>query len=194
MNFFGATLLLLLAPSLTEGSKRGKEMDVKTTFTAPHEIHQYEQTKFYDEPKWECRFAALGSTHLRGSDSSTATGGTTCMACRNPGGKYDNALIVEVKAMYKRANWNEKDEANNKPRKHCIFPGRGEFWTCFDSNLVIEPDSDWLGSLKDKPIYDAEGLPLAEGADPDDGVCYPGSLAGDIDDNGATQPDGSQFG
>ena len=102
------------------------------------------------------------------------------MACRNPGDQYDDALIVEVKAMYKRDLWNVKDELTNKPRKHCIFPGRGEFLTCTDSNLVIEPDTNWLGALKDKPIYDADGKPLADDADAETGVCYPGKLAGAI--------------
>jgi len=83
-------------------------------------------------------------------------------------------LIVEVKAMYKRKLLNEKDEATNKPRKHCIFPGRGEFWTCFNTNLVIEPDTSWLGALKDKPIYDEDGNKDAGE------LCYPGNMIVDL--------------
>merc|ERR1712018_598091 len=56
----------------------------------------------------------------------------------------DFALIVEVKAMYKRTNWTVKDETLDPPCKHCIWPGRGVFGTCFNTNLVIEPDTDWL--------------------------------------------------
>merc|ERR1712029_456785 len=51
----------------------------------------------------------------------------------------------------------------NEPRKHCIFPKRGPFYTCFNSNLVIEPDTSWLGSIKDKPIYDADGNKVSNG-------------------------------
>ena len=90
---------------------------------------------------------------------------------------------MEVKAQYKREDWNVKDEATSPPRKHCIFPGRGEFWTCFNSNLVIEPDTDWLGAAgyNDKPLYDSAGN---QGGD----ICLPGSIAGAIDDNGAVFP------
>ena len=126
-------------------------------FTAPHEVHQFEQAKFYEEPEWSCEYADI-------------RGIVGCLKCENPRAKGGNALIVEVKAMYKREYLNMKDETTNKPRKHCIFPGRGAFYTCFNSNLVIEPDTSWLGALKDKPIYTADG---SEGGD----GCYPGELA-----------------
>ena len=153
---------LALPPSLpTQPSTKGR------SFTAPHEVHQYEQTKFFDEPEWECSF----------EDVAGAVG---CLKCGNPRGRGGDALIVEVKAQYKRPNWNIKDAEAAPPRKHCVFPGRGEFWTCFNSNLVIEPDTDWLGAagFKDKPIYDIDGN---EGGD----LCLPGSIAGAIADNGA---------
>ena len=88
-----------------------------------------------------------------------------------------------MEAQYKRGDWNVKDESVDPPRKHCVFPGRGEFWTCFDSNLVIEPDTDWLDDFgfKDKPIYDIDGN---EGGD----LCLPGSIAGGLPDNGAIYP------
>ena len=42
---------LALPPSLpTQPSTKGR------SFTAPHEVHQYEQTKFVDEPEWEYSF------------------------------------------------------------------------------------------------------------------------------------------
>ena len=73
------------------------------------------------------------------------------------------------------AKFNVKDKTVNKPRKHCIFPERGPFYTCFDSRLVIEPDTSWLGPIKDKPIYDVNGTEVAEG-----GSCYPGRLAAEL--------------
>ena len=139
-------------------------------FTAPHEVHQYEQTKFYEEPEWSCEYADI-------------RGIVGCLKCENPRAKGGNALIVEVKAMYKRENLNMKDESTNKPRKHCIFPGRGAFYTCFNSNLVIEPDTSWLGALKDKPIYNADG---SEGGD----GCYPGNLAKNFYTTKAVEPSG----
>ena len=90
-------------------------------------------------------------------------------------------MIVEVKAMYKRAEFNVKDETVNEPRKHCIFPKRGPFYTCFNSNLVIEPDTSWLGDIKDKPIYDAEGNKISNGNS--GGSCYPGSKIPDAPDS-----------
>ena len=83
-------------------------------------------------------------------------------------------MIVEVKAQYKHENWNIKDEEVNAPRKHCIFPG-WEFWVCMDNNLVIKPDTAWLASKKDKPIYDIDG-----NQDKDD-MCLPGSIAAALD-------------
>lgn len=83
-------------------------------------------------------------------------------------------MIVEVKAQYKRANWSIKDEEVDKPRKHCIFPG-WEFWVCMDNNLVIEPDTAWLATYKDKPIYDTDG-------NQDEGTqCLPGSIAAELE-------------
>jgi len=129
-------------------------------------VHQFEQTKFYDEPEWKCRQA-------------TIQGLVGCLKCGNPRDDGEDALIVEVKALYKRVNRNEKDEETNKPRKHCIFPMSAPFWTCFNSNLVIEPDTTWLGDLKDKPIYNEEGEACPE--DEEDcssyNKCYPGDLA-----------------
>ena len=90
-------------------------------------------------------------------------------------------MIVEVKAMYKRAEFNVKDESVNEPRKHCIFPKRGPFYTCFNSNLVIEPDTSWLGDIKDKPVYDAQGIKISNGNS--GGQCYPGHLIPDAPDS-----------
>ena len=129
---------------------------------APHEIHQYEQTKFYDEPEWECRFESIGATDAGGTAS--------CLACQKPRKPGGDALIVEVKVQYKRESWNIKDEEVNKSRKHCIFPG-WEFWVCMDNNLVIEPDTAWLDGNKDKPIYNSAGI-----RDAGD-MCLPGSIA-----------------
>lgn len=117
---------------------KGNKKHKANTFSAPHEVHQFEQVKFKDEAKWECEEDTIG-------------GVTGCMKCRNPGSLDDEALVVEVKAMYKRPNFNLKGD--DPVRQHCIFPKRGYFWTCFNSNLVIEPASEWLGELKDKPIY-----------------------------------------
>ena len=123
-----------------------------------------------NEPEWECEFDSIA-------------GVTGCLKCQNPGEIGDDALIVQVKAMYKRTDFTIRDEDLDPPREHCIFPGRGYFWTCFNSNLVIEPDSDWLGDFKDKPIYDANGEVVAEG-----GQCLPGSIAAMQPDNGAIYP------
>lgn len=162
---FCTGLLVLLAPSVDGKSRMAKETK-KKTFVAPHEIHQYEQAKFYDEPEWECRWESIGSTDAGGTAS--------CMACRNPRDEEGEALIVEVKAIYKRADANIKDETVNKPRKHCIFPG-WEFWVCMDNNMVIEPDTDWLGGIKDKPIYDVDGnIDAGE-------LCYPGFMAAEME-------------
>ena len=128
---------------------------------APHEVHQFKQTKFYDEPEWDCRFDNI-------------QGVLGCLVCKNHKVKGENALIVEVKAMYKRAYWTIKDESVNKPRKHCLFPEHGEFWTCFNSNLVINPETIWLpAGIKDKPIYNANGALCAKR---EDCVRYPGSM------------------
>mmetsp|Transcript_22071 Transcript_22071/g.47998 ORF Transcript_22071/g.47998 Transcript_22071/m.47998 type:complete len:219 (+) Transcript_22071:366-1022(+) len=134
------------------------------TFTAPHEVHQFEQVKFLEEPEWECEFDSVADI-------------VGCLKCRNPREIGGEALVVQVKAMYKRVNLNEKNEIANPPREHCIFPGRGYFWTCFNSNLVIEPDSEWLGDDKDKPIY---------GANQDE--CLSGAEAAAKGDNGAVYP------
>jgi len=110
----------------------------KETFPAPHEVHQFEQVKFHEEDQWDCRTDAIA-------------GVTGCLACKST---KEEALLVEVQSIYKRADAN----INNAPtRKHCIFPGQGEFYTCFNSNLVIEPDSAWLKPYSDKPIYATDG-------------------------------------
>ena len=117
------------------------------TFTVSNEVHQYEQTKFFNESEWECQFDSIGG----------AVGG---LDCGNPStDQHGDTLIVEVKAQYKRANWDVIDQKRFPPREHCTFPGRGEFWMCFNSNLVIEPDTDCLGAAwySDKPIYDSAG-------------------------------------
>ena len=153
-----------------ELQKRGK------TFTAPHEVHEYEQVKFFDEPKWACEFEDIGGK------------AAACMRCWNPGNIGDEALIVEVKSQYKRADWNIRDETIDPPRKHCIWPKRGDFWTCFNYHLVIEPDTDWLEgnldgvpfSYRDRPIYDEDG---GEGDQ-----CLPGRIVASLPDNGAIQP------
>merc|ERR1711956_167117 len=54
-------------------------------------------------------------------------GAVGCLKCGNPRGRRGDALIVEVKAQYKRDDWNIKDESANPPRKHCIFPGGENF-------------------------------------------------------------------
>lgn len=160
---FSTGLLVLLVPSVAESRRlKGKFGGKDGEFTAPHEVHQYEQTKFYDESEWACEFADIRGT-------------VGCLKCRNPRPVGGEALIVEVKAMYKREDLNVKDETTNKPRKHCIFPGRGEFWTCFNTNLVIEPDTSWLGALKDKPIYDEHGVKDVGGEQ-----CYPGNMIVDL--------------
>jgi len=159
---FCTGLLVLLAPSV-DGKRKGPK---KNTFVAPHEIHQYEQAKFYNEPDWECRWESIGSTKPGGTAS--------CMACQNPNDGGGDALIVEVKAFYKRVDARFKNETANAPRKHCIFPG-WEFWVCMDNNMVIEPDTDWLGEIKDKPIYDKDGIKDVGGK-----LCYPGSKAADL--------------
>jgi len=150
--------LLLIAPLVNAQTPR----KVK----APHEVHQFEQTKFYDEPEWDCRFDNI-------------QGLVGCLVCRNPKAKGDNALIVEVKAMYKRSDWSIRDETVNPPRKHCIYPEHGEFWTCFNSNLVIEPDTTWLPpGIMDKPIYTENGyLCDSEEFGEESCICYPGDLA-----------------
>ena len=108
-----------------------------------------------------------------------------CLPCKNPRAKATGeALIVEVKAIYKRANANIKEEMVNPPRKHCVFPERGEFITCFNSNLVIEPDSAWISPYKDKPIYDDNG----NIDNVDSTKCLPASIAGKIGKDDATYP------
>merc|ERR1739838_637906 len=150
-----------IAPLVNAQVRNLKHAKSTKSVAAPHEVHQFEQTKFYDEPEWDCRFDNIQEI-------------VGCLVCKNPREKGDDALIVEVKAMYKRADWNIKDETVNPPRKHCLYPEHGEFWTCFNSNLVIEPDTTWLPTgIKDKPIYKSNGdLCAAE----DDCVCYPGSM------------------
>jgi len=164
------TLVLGISTMASARIRRAKEEKDVVEFTAPHEVHQFEQVKYYDEPEWACNMDSVA-------------GHVGCIKCWNPRDEGEDALIVEVKAMYKREELNIKDETVNKPRKHCIFPGRGYFWTCFNSNLVIEPDSDWLGELKDKPIYNSTGM---EALPDQDGICYPGHMAADLPDNGAT--------
>ena len=82
-------------------------------------------------------------------------------------------MIIKVKAIHERVNFNVKDKTVNEPCKYCIFPKRGPVYTYFNSNLVIEPNTSWLGSIKDKPIYDAEGNKVSDGNS--GGSCYPGS-------------------
>ena len=136
---------------------------------ASHKVHQYEQIKFFNKPAWEYQFESVG-------------GAVGCLVCGNPNpDKFGNTLMVQVKAQYKRTNWSVKDVTIDPPRNHCIFPKRGKFWTRFNSNIVIEPDVDWLGGYKDKPIYDsARNL----GGD----ICLPVSIAGGIADNGTVSP------
>lgn len=132
---------------------------------APHEVHEYEQVKFEDEPEWSC-------------DEVTVADTIGCLKCINPRPTDQEALIVEVKSMYKRTDFDVRDEILDPPRKHCIFPGRGPFFTCMNHKLVIEPDTSWLGSFKDKPIYDADG---ELGGD----QCLPASIAATLTDSGS---------
>ena len=135
---------------------------------APHEVHQYEQVKYFDETEWECRQIEISNQ-------------IGCIECYNPGEVGAEGLVVEVKAMYKREDLRIKDESINKPRKHCIWPERGSFYTCFNSNLVIEPDTDWLNGdgndYSDKPIYDENGV---EGGT----QCLPGNIVADLPNPG----------
>ena len=80
-------------------------------------------------------------------------GAVGCLKCGNPRGENGDALIVEVKAQYKRDDWSLK--AETPTRQHCIYAGI-EFWTCLSQNLVIEPDSSWLPD-GDRPTEDLDG-------------------------------------
>jgi len=153
--------LLLIAPLVDAQTLRTLRKSKAVEVEAPHEVHQFEQVKFYDEPEWDCRFDNIQDV-------------VGCLVCKNGKSEGNNALIVEVKAMYKRSDWTIKDETVNPPRKHCLYPEHGEFWTCFNSNLVIEPDTTWLPpDIRDKPIYNSDGgLCTAE----EDCVCYPADL------------------
>ena len=73
----------------------------------------------------------------------------------NPREVGDDALVVEVKAQYKRDDWSLKDEIATPVRQHCIYAGI-EFWTCLSQNLVIEPDSSWLPD-GDRPTLEEDG-------------------------------------
>merc|ERR1711957_149255 len=107
-------------------------------------------------------------------------GAVGCLACKNPRPVGGDALIVQIQAMYKRKSWMINDNKINKPRNHCVYPQRGEFWSCFNSNLVIEPDSDWLGDLGDKPVWKADGTRCDDEEGKGDCVCYPGNLAAEL--------------
>merc|ERR1719384_945567 len=155
-------------PAKKKGKKKGK-------YPAPHEVHQYEQVKFNDEPEWDCKDADVA-------------GLIGCIQCWNPREVGGDALVVQVKAMYKRENFNIRDETLDPPRDHCIFPNGASFWTCFNSNLVIEPDTAWLdstitlddgtviGPFNDKKQWDADGNKETDGS----GGCLPGSIAAQI--------------
>merc|ERR1711957_297692 len=138
-----------------------------THMGAPHEVHQFEQAKYFNEPLWDCRFDNIA-------------GAVGCIACENPRPIGGEALIVQIKAMYKRKDFMTKDDKLDKPRNHCVYPGRGEFWSCFNTNLVIEPDSDWLGDIKDKPLYLPDGSLCTDDEGKGDCQCYPGDLAAAI--------------
>lgn len=96
----------------------------------PHEFHVFEQVKFVEEPDW------TGGCHLGPHD---------CFICKNPNPIGGQALLIEVKSQYKRADWNTPD--TQSVRQHCIMPQQ-EIWTC--GNMIIEPDTSFL-SNGDRP-------------------------------------------
>lgn len=112
----GIGILALLTASVVsaDGNRRAKRIPT------PHEVHEYQQVKFLDEPLWRCRLEG-------GADG--------CVACRNP---TQGAFIVEVKSNYKRADWNIRTDTQ-EVREHCVYPDQ-EFWACLSTNMVIEPD------------------------------------------------------
>uniref|UniRef100_A0A7R9ZIZ3 Uncharacterized protein n=1 Tax=Pseudictyota dubia TaxID=2749911 RepID=A0A7R9ZIZ3_9STRA len=119
-----------------ELTKRGRAGNLPT----PHELHQYEQIKFQEEPLWKCRFE-MG-----------------CVICKNPNPIGGQALLVEIKSQYKRADWNVPDDQS--VREHCIMPQQ-EIAACTTSNIVIEPDTSFLPN-GDRPSVSGNYLTCPE--------------------------------
>jgi hypothetical protein len=87
----------------------------------PHEVHAYDQARFVPNDAWKCKVK------------------DGCVICENV---TTEPAIVEVKAMYKRADLNVRDMSplpgNLETREHCVNPGQ-EVWACLNG-YIIEPE------------------------------------------------------
>lgn len=103
------------------GSNRGLRIET------PHEIHEYQQVKYVPNSAWKCRV----------SDG--------CTICKNA---TSVPAIIEVKANYKRADWNIRTDTQ-EVREHCVNP-RQEVWACF-SGYIVEPEPGTAPAIAGDP-------------------------------------------